>query len=105
MLHILDRNMRIKSKPEKFQESKNRYDLIFTCEEKVYDQVVESFESAGSSSAHPVHIINIDIIDNPEDATIGTHNLINIPYKCHCIFKDKLLFYRCIYDERFGHKI
>jgi len=71
MLHILDRNMRIKSKPEKFQESKNRYDLIFTCEEKVYDQVVESFESAGSSSAHPVHIINIDIIDNPEDATIG----------------------------------
>ena len=38
------------------------------------------------------HIINIDIIDNPEDATIGTHNLINIPYKCHCILKINFYF-------------
>ena len=62
MLHILERNMRIKTKPERFQESKNKYDLIWTCEEKVYDQVIESFESAGSSSAHLAHIINIDVV-------------------------------------------
>ena len=81
MLHILDRNMRIKPKPEKFQESKNTYDLILTCEEKVYDQVIESFESAGSTSAHLAHIINIDVIDNPEDATLGAFVMLNLVQK------------------------
>jgi len=81
MLHILDRNMRIKPKPEKFQESKNTYDLILTCEEKVYDQVMESFESAGSTSAHLAHIINIDVIDNPEDATLGAFVMLNLVQK------------------------
>ena len=81
MLHILDRNMRIKPKPEKFQESKNTYDLILTCEEKVYDQVMESFESAGSTSAHLAHIINIDVIDNPEDATLGAFVMLKLVQK------------------------
>ena len=73
--------MRIKPKPEKFQESKNTYDLILTCEEKVYDQVIESFESAGSTSAHLAHIINIDVIDNPEDATLGAFVMLNLVQK------------------------
>ena len=73
--------MRIKPKPEKFQESKNTYDLILTCEEKVYDQVMESFESAGSTSAHLAHIINIDVIDNPEDATLGAFVMLKLVQK------------------------
>lgn len=41
LLHMLDRNRRIKQKPEKFQLSAHQFDVIFTCEERVYDQVVE----------------------------------------------------------------
>lgn len=41
LLHMLDRNRRIKLKPEKFQHCEEQFDLIITCEERVYDQVVE----------------------------------------------------------------
>lgn len=38
---MLDRNKRIKPRPERFQNCKDIFDLILTCEERVYDQVVE----------------------------------------------------------------
>lgn len=41
ILHMLDRNWRIKSAPEQFQSSEDLFDVIFTCDEHVYDQVVE----------------------------------------------------------------
>jgi len=81
MLHILDRNMRIKTKPEKFQESVSKYNVILTCEEKNYDAVVEHFESGESSHSHLCHVINLDIIDNPEDATLGAFLLLDLATK------------------------
>ena len=81
MLHILDRNMRIKEKPEKFQESLEKYDVILTCEEKVYDLVVERFESEEASNSHLAHVINLDIVDNPEDATIGAFHFLDLATK------------------------
>ena len=41
ILHMLDRNKRIKAKPERFQNCKDKFDLVITCEERVYDQVLE----------------------------------------------------------------
>jgi len=38
---MLDRNRRIKPKPERFQSCKDRFNIIVTCEERVYDQVIE----------------------------------------------------------------
>jgi len=38
---MLDRNRRIKPKPERFQECSEHFDVIITCEERVYDQVIE----------------------------------------------------------------
>lgn len=38
---MLDRNKRIKLRPEKFQDYKERFDVIICCEERVYDQVIE----------------------------------------------------------------
>jgi len=38
---MLDRNRRIKNKPERFQSSEDHFDIIVTCEERVYDQVIE----------------------------------------------------------------
>ena len=62
MLHILDRNRRIKEKPEKFQETKEQFDVILTCEEKCYDLVVANFEEMENTMEQPVHVINIDIV-------------------------------------------
>ena len=42
---MLDRNRRIKPHPEKFQSSPEVFSLIITCEERVYDQVVESTQT------------------------------------------------------------
>lgn len=38
---MLDRNKRIKARPERFQSCKDQFDLVITCEERVYDQVLE----------------------------------------------------------------
>ncbi|XP_045471092.1 RNA polymerase II subunit A C-terminal domain phosphatase SSU72 [Harmonia axyridis] len=71
LLHTLDRNRRIKSHPEKFQETKEKFDILITCEERVYDQVLEYMESQTPTDNSIVHVINIDIQDNLEEATIG----------------------------------
>jgi RNA polymerase II subunit A C-terminal domain phosphatase SSU72 len=41
VLHMLDRNRRIKDKPERFQDCRERFDIIFTVEERIFDQVME----------------------------------------------------------------
>lgn len=41
ILHMLDRNRRIKPTPERFQECKETFDVIFTVEERIFDQVLE----------------------------------------------------------------
>lgn len=71
LLHMIDRNRRIKKRPQRLQNATKRYDIIFTAEERVYDQSLEFFENEGSVEKQPVHIINIDIQDNHEEATIG----------------------------------
>ena len=43
------------------QNAEKRYDVIFTAEERVYDQTLDFFQNEGSVSNQPVHIINIDI--------------------------------------------
>lgn len=71
ILNMLDRNRRIKFGPQRLQETKEVYEVIFTAEERVYDQVIEHFENNGNSIVQPCHVINIDIQDNHEEATIG----------------------------------
>lgn len=68
---MLDRNRRIKLNPERFQDCYDKFDVLFTCEERVYDQVIEELAYRVPTDNTPVHIINIDIQDNHEEATIG----------------------------------
>lgn len=78
ILHMLDRNRRIKKQPERLQEAKKKYDIIITAEERVYDQALEFFESSGGALNQPVHVINMDIQDNHEEATIGAFLLCEL---------------------------
>jgi len=78
LLHMLERNRRLKKQPERFQESKKKFDIILTVEEKVYDQVLASFQDRQSEGDIPVHVINMDVVDNHEDATIGAFFLCDL---------------------------
>lgn len=78
---MLDRNRRIKKFPEKFQVCTDRFDIIITAEERVYDQVIEFMESKEPVYNQPVHVINMDIQDNHEEATLGAfliHDMISM---------------------------
>jgi len=68
---MLDRNRRIKEKPERFQDCKNEFDIIVTCQERVFDQVLEYMAGRDGMMMRPVHIINVEIKDNHEEATLG----------------------------------
>ncbi|XP_056293103.1 RNA polymerase II subunit A C-terminal domain phosphatase SSU72 isoform X2 [Pseudoliparis swirei] len=82
ILHMLDRNKRIKSKPERFQSCKDMFDLVITCEERVYDQVLEDLNSREQETLQSVHVINVDIQDNHEEATLGAFLICEL---CQCI--------------------
>lgn len=61
---MLDRNKRIKYGPERFQNCKDLFDLILTCEETVYKPVAEDLNSREQETCQLVHVINVDVQDN-----------------------------------------
>ncbi|XP_013416039.1 RNA polymerase II subunit A C-terminal domain phosphatase SSU72 [Lingula anatina] len=78
ILHMLDRNKRIKERPERFQDCVERFDVVVTCEERVYDQVIEELENREKEEYQSVHVINIDIQDNHEEATLGAFMICDL---------------------------
>ncbi|GMR36490.1 hypothetical protein PMAYCL1PPCAC_06685, partial [Pristionchus mayeri] len=71
LLNMLDRNRRIKEAPQRFQLERDEFDVIMALEERVYDQIIEDLQTREQESGHGMHVINIDIQDNHEEATIG----------------------------------
>lgn len=83
ILHMLDRNRRIKPRPERFQNTREQFDVIVSCEERVYDQIIEDLEGREKGDSYPTHIINIDIQDNHEEATIGAFMICDLVTMLH----------------------
>ncbi|XP_051830399.1 RNA polymerase II subunit A C-terminal domain phosphatase SSU72-like [Antechinus flavipes] len=71
VLNMLSRNKRIKPRPERFQDCRDEFDVIITCEKRVYDKAVEHLNSRHQETMRPVHVINVDIEDNEEEAILG----------------------------------
>ncbi|EDQ91937.1 uncharacterized protein MONBRDRAFT_21202 [Monosiga brevicollis MX1] len=79
VLDMLERNMAIKPRPEKFQrQTKKRFDIILTCESRIFDEVLRDLEERDGAEGTPVHIINLDIPDNHSAATVGALNLYKL---------------------------
>jgi len=78
MLKMLDRNRGIKQYPERFQESPDNFDIVITCEGRVYDQTLEHFEEREQESFEQVHVCNVEIKDNHEEATLGAHRIVQL---------------------------
>ncbi len=97
ILKMLDRNRNIKQGPERWQDwvvGKPRLDrpnergyegteagyadVVITCEEKCWDAVVDNLMTRGSPLNRPVHVINVEITDNHEQAVVGGNGIIDL---------------------------
>lgn len=77
LLTMLDRNRKLKRAPEKWQDNDGiTFDFVFTCEERCFDSVIEDMMRRGGKLNKIVHIINIDIKDDNENAKIGAQAML-----------------------------
>ncbi|KAJ4332269.1 RNA polymerase II subunit A C-terminal domain phosphatase [Didymella glomerata] len=97
LLNMLGRNLNIKSYPERFQDwvpGKPRLehegdkgfegteagvaDVVITCEERCFDAVLEDLHNKGGRLNRPVHVFNVDIKDNHEEALVGGKAILDL---------------------------
>ncbi|KAJ3379148.1 RNA polymerase II subunit A C-terminal domain phosphatase [Lobulomyces angularis] len=78
LLKMLDRNRKIKTAPERFQDNHDIFDILITCEERCFDSVLDELANRGGNLNIPVCVINVEIKDNHEDAFIGGKHILQL---------------------------
>lgn len=97
LLTMIERNRSVKWGPERWQDwavgrprlehQEDRgskgveggvVDIVITCEERCWDAVVDNLLERGSPLNRPVHVINVDIKDNHEEALVGGRAILDL---------------------------
>lgn len=97
VLNMLERNLNVKAGPERWQDwhvgaprldhmadkgsvgaEGGVVDVVITCEERCWDAVVENLIERGSPLNRPVHVVNVDIKDNHEEALVGGKAILDL---------------------------
>ncbi|KAF7683034.1 RNA polymerase II subunit A C-terminal domain phosphatase SSU72 [Astathelohania contejeani] len=75
MLHLLERNMRVKPKPENFFETDENFDLVITCEERCFTAIFKHYLENVAVGDKSFYLVNFDIKDTPSDAVFGANDI------------------------------
>lgn len=97
VLNMINRNRGIKWGPERWQDWQvglpriehtsdmgfvgsegGVVDVVITCEERCWDAVIDDLMNRGSPLNRPVHVINVDIRDNHEEAAVGGRGILDL---------------------------
>jgi RNA polymerase II subunit A C-terminal domain phosphatase SSU72 len=96
LLGMVERNIDIKDHPERWQEIpalSGKFDIVFCFEERVFDQLMEnvtSREPEDVDEPKAMHIVNLEVTDNTEEATIGAQIALDFCLRANEVGKDHL---------------
>uniref|UniRef100_A0A061RLN1 RNA polymerase II subunit A C-terminal domain phosphatase SSU72 n=1 Tax=Tetraselmis sp. GSL018 TaxID=582737 RepID=A0A061RLN1_9CHLO len=68
LLKMLHRNMGVKTAPERWQDCRDRYDVVVCFEERVFDACVDDLQKREQSLCRSVLVVNLEVKDNHEEA-------------------------------------
>ena len=99
LLTMLERNLGVKWGPERWQDwsigaprldnvakgdqgaqgsEAGLVDVVITCEERCWDTLVDNLIERGGALNRPVHVFNVDIKDNHEEALVGGKAILDL---------------------------
>mmetsp|Transcript_37694 Transcript_37694/g.63442 ORF Transcript_37694/g.63442 Transcript_37694/m.63442 type:complete len:192 (+) Transcript_37694:327-902(+) len=78
LLYMADRNLKVKLAPERWQDNKDRFDVVLAFEESVFEKVVEDLQNREQTSGASVLVLNLDVKDSPQEAALAAPHALEL---------------------------